>query len=580
MMRQLFKYGIISPSHQNINKPGPNARLFRLTKPIPMAPTMPKDVYLINKFNALTPDSGEMVFPSKSIGHIEAALKNISDLVHENEIHKEYSSALQNKRTLMGLQRVGPIAMNMMLTGERRAHLVLNCARRPTKTLLEMVGEKVIDMLKHTERPFANFTERKEHLELYKESVSSKVDAGNKKGVHFQVKEAKIDEDVSDPKKAKVEGEVESGREKTETTEPEEVIPEYYNCQIEHQNSGFLITYGIVAPYKMVVRVTLTSLLLRDDNDRKVKKEEETTRRAAAEAMVKKEAVRPAVRANSSTEEVKDEPEPEPEEEIQDGFAPLMPDEDDAANFKFGPYDEKMNLEECEIIEKEEGPLPTQPGLGALAELRRVKWFQHVGMKTPYLPEMCRLIRGLAIREQSWRSFRILCPWSIALILNVIINFEVNESKKDRVKGQPAMCPLSYGKLFDILLECLARGFRFPVAEVVDPKKVKEEVDVTDMDAIAAMIKRERKESDDTKRSEPKKPKRYTHRLADPCELDTTHDALSHLSTQRKADIRACAKYALDLMGRNQTCLLLNVEQDREIEKMNERATREEASAR
>ena len=143
------------------------------------------------------------------------------------------------------------------------------------------------------------------------------------------------------------------------------------------------------------------------------------------------------------------------------------------------------------------------------------------------------------------------------------------------------MCPLSYAKLFDILLECLARGFRFPVAEVVEPKKVKkEEVDVTDMDAIAAMIKKERKESDDTRRSEPKKPKRYTHRLADPCELDTTHDALSHLSTQRKADIRACAKYALDLMGRNQTCLLLNVEQDREIEKMNERATREEASAR
>jgi hypothetical protein len=293
---------------------------------------------------------------------------------------------------------------------------------------------------------------------------------------------------------------------------------------------------------------------------------------------------------NSSTDEVKDELEAEPvedttNEEIGGGFAPLMPDEDDMTNFKYGPYDEKMNLEECEIIEKEEGPLPTQPGLGALAELRRVKWFQHVGMKTPYLPEMCRLIRGLAIREQSWRSFRILCPWSIALILNVIINFEVNESKRDRVKGVPAMCPLSYGRLFDILLECLARGFRFPVAEVVDPKKVKkesEDLDVTDMDAIAAMIKKERKESDvdDRRRSEPKKPKRYTHRLADPCELDVTHDALSHLSSQRKADIRACAKYALDLMGRNQTCLLLNVEQDREIEKMNERATREEASAR
>ena len=168
----------------------------------------------MNKFNTLTPDANEMNFPSKSIGHIEAALKNISDLVHENEIHKEYSNALQNRRTgdvkmklkmkilmnlsipffttyfiLLGLQRVGPIAMNMMLTGERRAHLVLNCARCPTKKLLEFVCEKVIDMLKTTERPFANFDERKEHLELYKESQNAKQETSNKKGVHFQVKE-------------------------------------------------------------------------------------------------------------------------------------------------------------------------------------------------------------------------------------------------------------------------------------------------------------------------------------------------------------------------------------------------------
>lgn len=99
MMRKLFQLGIISASHQNINKPGPNARLFRITKPIPMAPSTPKDVYLMKKFNSLTPDAAEMNFPSKAIGHIEAALKNISDLVHENEIHKEYSNALQNKRT-------------------------------------------------------------------------------------------------------------------------------------------------------------------------------------------------------------------------------------------------------------------------------------------------------------------------------------------------------------------------------------------------------------------------------------------------------------------------------------------------
>lgn len=304
-------------------------------------------------------------------------------------------------------------------------------------------------------------------------------------------------------------------------------------------------------------------------------------------AQVKKEVVRTAVRQPSkSGDDQKDvddgdknveEVSPEENNEIGNNFAPLMPDEDDIANFKYGPYDEKMNLEECEIVEREEGPLPSQPGLGALAELRRVKWFQHVGMKTPYLPEMCRLIRGLAIREQSWRSFRILCPWSIALILNVIINFEVNESKRD--KNGPRLCPLSYSKLFDILLECLARGFRFPVPEPIEEKK-EDEVDVNDSNALAQLIKRERQESDGIKSDPIKKSKRYTHRLADPCELDSEHDALSHLTTQRKADIRACAKYALDLMSRNQTCLLLNVEQDRETDKMNDRASREEASAR
>ena len=120
-------------------------------------------------------------------------------------------------------------------------------------------------MLKTTERPFANFDERKEHLELYKESQNAKQETSNKKGVHFQVKE--------DPEAKKAKIDDEQPEEKSETKEPEETIPEYYTCQLEHQNSGFLITYGIVAPYKMVVRVRLTSLLLRDDNDRKLKKE-------------------------------------------------------------------------------------------------------------------------------------------------------------------------------------------------------------------------------------------------------------------------------------------------------------------
>merc|ERR1711976_263704 len=64
-------------------------------------------------------------------------------------------------------QRVGPIAMDMMLTGERRAHVVLTCGRRPTRKLLEKVAEKTVEMLQYTERGYANFNKRKEEIQEY-----------------------------------------------------------------------------------------------------------------------------------------------------------------------------------------------------------------------------------------------------------------------------------------------------------------------------------------------------------------------------------------------------------------------------
>merc|ERR1712083_1242435 len=68
------------------------------------------------------------------------------------------------KRTLMGLQRVGPIALDMMLVGERKAHVVITCCRRPTRKLLEKVAGKTVEMLGHTERSFANFDRRKQEI--------------------------------------------------------------------------------------------------------------------------------------------------------------------------------------------------------------------------------------------------------------------------------------------------------------------------------------------------------------------------------------------------------------------------------
>merc|ERR1712050_12603 len=167
MMQQLYRLGIVGSNEQSIHQPGLNAKLYRVTKPRTQEACFePNDIYCMNKLDFLRPTAKELDYPAKVIAHLESALRNISDLVHQNEIQNGYSRAVQGKRTLLGIQRVGPVAMDMMIAGERRLHIVLACGRRPTKKLLENVARKMIEMLSLTERGFANYEERKEHLNL------------------------------------------------------------------------------------------------------------------------------------------------------------------------------------------------------------------------------------------------------------------------------------------------------------------------------------------------------------------------------------------------------------------------------
>jgi len=249
-------------------------------------------------------------------------------------------------------------------------------------------------------------------------------------------------------------------------------------------------------------------------------------------------------------EEVKKEPTP-----AASGWATVpdepkseFPTDDEKASFKYGPYATAMTSDECTLMEKEEGALPTQPGLGALAEMRRIKWFQHIGLNTPYLPDICRLMRGLAIRETSWRSFRILCPWTIALILEVLIRYEVNANSGSPITLSPA-------RVVNLVLESVGKGFRFPVPV----EKKKEDIDTSDVDKIISSAR------DSSSRRESK---RYTHKLVDPCESGTDYDALAHISSTRKADIRACAKYAVDMISRRQISLLLNTGKVDDLDKL------------
>merc|ERR1712178_244200 len=90
-------------------------------------------------------------------------------------------------------------------------------------------------------------------------------------------------------------------------------IPDYYNVNIEHQNSGYLITYGIVAPHKMVVRVTLTSTLLRKD----IKAKEEEDQKKHEEMIAEQKRQFEEAEAKKKQKELEDQKESsEPPEKV------------------------------------------------------------------------------------------------------------------------------------------------------------------------------------------------------------------------------------------------------------------------
>ena len=121
----------------------------------------------------------------------------------------------------------------------------------------------------------------------------------------------------------------------------------------------------------------------------------------------------------------------------------------------------------------------------------------------PFLSDILRLFRGLAIRESSWRSFRILCPWTISLICHLLIKYNIEENNNLTIKLSPA-------RVLIICLEAIGKGFRFPVQA---PKKEEIKAEVTEEDGENKQIKAEAVSSRSSKSS-----RRYTHKLADPCE--------------------------------------------------------------
>lgn len=161
-----------------------------------------------------------------------------------------------------------------------------------------------------------------------------------------------------------------------------------------------------------------------------------------------------------------------------------------------------------------------------------------VAVNLPFLHDISRLIRGLAIRETAWRSFRPLCPWTISLIAYATLLPEIKAAGGTSIDLSPS-------KSLAIVLDAIAKGFKFPIIDDNSAVKIENCFD---------LIEAEKRKAEAAKIT-----KKYTHKLNDPCE-NSDFDALMHLDTQKKAEIKACAKMALDLIARNNMDLLLGIE--------------------
>lgn len=226
MMRQLYKFGICQAAFQSTHRLGKNAHLWEIKLGLQGAPYEPDDIYVTNKLNTMRPDPEELTYPSTVVSHIEAALKCCSDWLHEEEIAEEYSAALAGKRTLLGMQRVGPIAMDMMLTGERRAHVVLTCGRRPTRKLLEQVAGKTIQMLQYTSRGFINQFQMNQDFAAYHKAQDEAENAAKEEAEQEEKFKKLAEEQANADKKAEEEGEEDDDEKEMAKEDTEEVQKE------------------------------------------------------------------------------------------------------------------------------------------------------------------------------------------------------------------------------------------------------------------------------------------------------------------------------------------------------------------
>ncbi|XP_072834141.2 zinc finger RNA-binding protein 2 isoform X2 [Pogona vitticeps] len=123
-------------------------------------PTSSDDRHVMAKHASIYPTEEELQGIQKAVSHSERALRLVSDWLTEQEAGKEEASHEDGKadnppRLLKGVMRVGILAKGLLLRGDRRVHLILLSAQKPTLGLLQSVAEQLPKQLeKVTSDPY------------------------------------------------------------------------------------------------------------------------------------------------------------------------------------------------------------------------------------------------------------------------------------------------------------------------------------------------------------------------------------------------------------------------------------------
>uniref|UniRef100_A0A8C5LS45 Zinc finger RNA-binding protein n=1 Tax=Leptobrachium leishanense TaxID=445787 RepID=A0A8C5LS45_9ANUR len=110
-------------------------------------PDSSDDRYVMTKHAAIYPTEEELQAVQKIVSLTERALKLVSDAMADQDKSKtketEEKKDLAKERALKGVLRVGVLAKGLLLRGDRNVSLVLLCAEKPTRPLLNRIAENL-----------------------------------------------------------------------------------------------------------------------------------------------------------------------------------------------------------------------------------------------------------------------------------------------------------------------------------------------------------------------------------------------------------------------------------------------------